>query len=553
VPPGLQLLLPASLLGAGALLTWLLGAARVRAGRRVVAVAAWAALAALAWAWLRQPAPVEFHGPSLAPGLQFGQRLDALDFALSLALLLPACLLLTFQHRGWEGAGAAALAIALSLTAVLADSLVITALALGAASSVMLVQVRSDSELGMSAFWPAQTAGWLALLWAAAALQVVTGTSAYAAVPVGSAPPELFGLVLLGALLCASVLPWRGWTSEFWDRPRLLTGSLAAAVLVPAGFLVLFRAYEVGGGRWPASGLNVAVAVAGAAAVVGAALRAQAASTRRRVHGESIVGISGFAVVGVALGTPLGLIAGVTCVLAAGLLSALLPLLPDDRSATSLAGSVLAAGLPPGLAFAGRLLTVEAGIEAGTAAAFLAVLLALAWLLELAAAARGVRLPAAAPGALRGGSLSGSLAGLGLLLAGGAGFGVVVARLAAPAAAGLVQFLPNSISGTPLAAVSAAGGWSAAALGIPLVALGLLLLPALRAGVVPVQRGAPEAFLPVGWAAAPRRWLDRLGRARLPEQYESLFRPSALESAMARGQPVLWLVLLLVLAVAVNR
>ncbi len=519
----------------------------------VAGASSWAALIALVVLWAPSRAPIEYQGPALGPGLQFGQSLDAVGFALALVLLTPASLLLTFQHRGWAAAGGAALSLAFSLTAVLANSLVITTFALGVALSVMLVQVRTDSELGIRSFWPFQVAGWLTLLWAAGALQALAGTSAYAAVPVAAVRAPLFVLMAGGALLCSGLVPWRGWTSEFWDRPRLGSGSLAIAALLPVSFLVLFRTYEMGGGRWPSPVLNVALAIAGGAAAGGAALRAQAAPVGRSVIGETVPGLGGFALVGIALATPLGLVAAVACLLAAGLAAALLPLLPEDRSASSLIGSLLAAGLPPGIAFAARLLTIQAGIEAGTAQGFLVVGMALAWLFEVAAAVRGARLAPASVGSVSVGSLSGSLTALTLALAGGAGFGLVVSAICLPAASQLVPPPINALGGPPFAVLSASGGWAAAALGVPVLAVALLLTPALRADVLRVPRGTVDAFLSIGWSAAPRRWYQRLTRLRLPQEYESLFNPKALETAMARGQPVLWAVLLLVLAIAVNR
>ncbi len=553
MPPGLQLLLPAALLTAGALVAWFAGAGGVELGRAAAASAAWASLLALVVLWAPRRAPLEFHGPALGGGIPFGQRLDATGFALGLAVLLPACLLLTFQRRDWQPAGAAALALAFSLTAVLADSLAVTALALSAAGSVLLVQVRTDDGRGIRSFWPLQVGGWLALLWAAAVLQATSGTSAYSAVPVVAAQAPVLLLMLSGAVLASSVLPWRGWTSEFWDRPRLTSGSLAIAAIVPVGFLVLLRTYEMGGGSWPSPRLNVLLALAGAAAAVGAGLRAQAASTRRSALGESVPGLAGFALVGIAYGSPIGLTAALACVLAAAVTAGILPLLPDDRSAISLSGAMLAAGLPPGIGFAARLLVIQATIEAGGVRGLLGVLLALAWLLELAAAARGSRLPATRAGTGRAGSPPGALAGLGLLLSGGVAFGLVASWLCVPAATELVRFAPNSVSGTPYAVLSAAGGWSAVALGMPAVIVALLLLPALRWEKPPVQRGVPEPLLGMGWAGLLGHAYGRGQRMRIPAEYQSLFNPRAVEAAMARGQPVLWAVLLLVLTVAVNR
>jgi hypothetical protein len=63
----------------------------------------------------------------------------------------------------------------------------------------------------------------------------------------------------------------------------------------------------------------------------------------------------------------------------------------------------------------------------------------------------------------------------------------------------------------------------------------------------------PPPLLPAPWADRPARLRRRLVALRVPEQYRSLVNPRAIEAAMGRGQPLLWAVLLLALAVAVNR
>jgi hypothetical protein len=52
---------------------------------------------------------------------------------------------------------------------------------------------------------------------------------------------------------------------------------------------------------------------------------------------------------------------------------------------------------------------------------------------------------------------------------------------------------------------------------------------------------------------APKRWLDAVRRAAVPDEYRSIVNFHALEKAAAGGRPVLWLATLIALAYAVNR
>jgi hypothetical protein len=558
VPPGVQLLLPAALPATAALLTWAAGAVGLRFGRVLAAISAWASLAILLVLWVPGRGVQEMHGLALGSGASLGLRLDAVSFAFCLAILVPSALLLTFQRRGWRSSGAAALTLAAALLAVLADSVVLMALFLGTAGTLLLVQLRTDHERGTEAYWPAVIAGWLCLLWAGATLEVVSSTSVYAAVPVAALGTPAFLLLAAAALLTSGLVPWRPWTAEMWDRPRLVTGSFAIAVMFPLGPAILLRAYALGGGRWPSIWLNLGLAVVGLATAVTAAARAQQAPTRRAHRAEVIPGLGGVALMALGLGTPVGVVAAVTAVLAASVLAALLPLLPEDSTLAPAAGLAVAAGVPPALTFVARLLAIQAALEAGDAWAFLGIGLGLSWLVSAAAAARALRLPGRGRGAEASASLPGAtLAGI-TILVGGALAGVLVAGIAVPAVAEVMTFPVGAVSGGPLIVATLSGAWAAVALGAPVA---VLLLGALAAGLTGPERSAeperPSAagrpFFEVPWAGEAGRLVDSLGRLRIPEQYQSLVDPIAVEAAMARGQPVLWAVLLLVLAVAVNR
>jgi hypothetical protein len=546
--------LPALVLGAAALLIWLAGAAGLRIGRPLAAAASWLALATLCGLWLPRHAIAELVGPSLVPGARLILRLDAVSFAFGLCVLIPATLLLSFQRRGWRESGAAALTVAAALLAVLADGILSTSLFWGSAATLLLVQLRADHLRATEVYWPALVGGWLALVWAGVALDVMSGTAVYTAVPVTAMNSPVFLLLVAAAALGSGLVPWRPWTAEFWDRPRLYVGSLAVAVLFPVGFCVLVRAYGADGGRWPNPWLNVVVAVGAAVITLGSALRAQAAATRRQFLAEALPGLGGFALLAFAVGTPTGITAGVATLLAAAVLAALLPLLPETEQ--SRAGPLLlalVAGTPPATTFAARALVVQAGIEAGGGWGFLAVAAALAWLLGFAGAARAGRLPVAGRGAEFGGSAVGAgLAAL-ALLAGGALLGVLVAQVCLPATAEVVSVPPGAVGGSLVAVLTAAGSWAAVALGLPLLLLVLIPVVASRGAPAPAAMEAPAPLLRVPWAGAQARAWNRLRALRVPEQYRSLVNPRAVEAAMGRGQPLLWAVLLLALAVAVNR
>jgi hypothetical protein len=258
------------------------------------------------------------------------------------------------------------------------------------------------------------------------------------------------------------------------------------------------------------------------------------------------------------LGTPVGVVAAVTSVLVAALLGAMLALLPEEHLTVPAVGAALAAGMPPALTFVAMLLTIQAALEAGDAWAFLGVGLGLTWLVSGAAAARALRLPAFGRSAEPSQSLAGaSLAG-GLILVGGALAGVLVAGISIPAVAEVMTFPVGAVTASPLLVATLSGAWPAIALGAPVIVLTLAVVaasrlrPPPRAEIEqPASAGPP--FFEVPWEGFGQRLGDRLAGLKVPDQYRSLLDPAAVEAAMARGQPVLWAVLLLVLAVAVNR
>src|SRR5437870_4091941 len=269
--PPVLVLIPPALLGVAALACWGLGRADARGARAVAAAATWLAAGAVVVLWTfagRQP--VELEASQVAPaGVPFGLRLDAVSMAFCVLVLVPLGLLLTFQRRTPFQCTLAELAALAAVCAIESDRLLLTALAFSVCVTVLVSALRHEDERGLQAFLISQRVAWLLLLWAAVLLEVGGGTSNFAAVPVTALGPPLFLLLAVVAVLASGVLPMGTWLPLIWARPRLEAGSLAVSVLVPLGFLLLVRAYGLGGGRWPGLWLNLLLALLGTATALG--------------------------------------------------------------------------------------------------------------------------------------------------------------------------------------------------------------------------------------------------------------------------------------------
>lgn len=544
--PAAALFAPPSLLVLGAVLTWGLGCARLPS-RWLAAGAAWLALASLVVAWLvvgRQP--YELIPPFPTGPVPLVLRLDPVSFAFGLAVATPISLLLTFQQRSWEEGGAAVLATAFAIVAVEADSLVLTALALGACASLVAMVLCQEYEGSARATWGSILLGAFILLWAAAALEVLSGgTSLYSAVPVNALKVQVFVLILAASALCSGLLPWRTWVSDAWRRPRLEAAGLAVSLLVPLGFLLLLRTYMMGGGSWPSPWLHWLLTALGALVALAAALRAQSVPDRRSQLGEAVPLGGGLALLALSLGTPLGLAAAVTGILA-GSLGAVLGLLLPAGGRVTLLGVPLVVGAPPGLAFGAWLLTVQATLESGAQMALWALAVGAAWFLGYAAAARAATLP----GGTGPGSRPGAIAASALVLLAGAGLGGVEQLVALPVAGEVMKMPVPPITGGFGAVLTASGGFGALELSLPLLVLLLVfafLTRPLPLSPEPGRAVAPPVPLPV---RAPA-WIARL--PGLPATLREALEVSRLEAAMAGAHPLIWGAMALVLILAVTR
>jgi hypothetical protein len=556
--PAASILLPIALLAGGGLLTWALGALGWNPGRLPAAAGTWLALAATAGIWVLARTPLELAGPALGAGVRVGFRLDALAVAFLGILLFPVAVLLSGQRRPWAEAGAACLALAGCCLAIEADSVPLTALALGASAVLVMLPLRagkSDDQPDAFSVW--QAAGWILLLWAGAALLALGGTANYAAVPLASFSVPVFLLLAGSAVLITGLTPWRSWVGAALQRSGGSASWFATAAVPPVGFYLLMRAYGMGDGRYPSLWLNLVLVLLGAAVALAAALRAQAVTDRAALAAELVAVNRGIALFALGLGSPLGLCAAVTVLLGGSLVIAMLALLPEAGGAPALVAGLIATGVPPSLVFGGRLLAVQAGFEAGEVDALIALVVCAAWVLTLAAAARASWLPSRTSSEGAGSGLA-AAATAGLVLVGGVALGAVELAVAIPAAAEVMTFPTAVLRSGAIGVSTTAGGWPALAFGVPLLVIGVALLWLGRAelrlapGQEPAGGRRPRPLLGEPWAL-PARAAAGIRGLRLPEEYRSLFDPRALDAAASAGHPLFWLVVVAGLAYLITR
>jgi hypothetical protein len=520
-------------------------------GRAGAAAGAWAAAGGLFAVWLPVRSSVELSLGPLGYGSSFDMRIDAVAFAFGLMVVLPAAVLLTLQPRTWQEASLSALGVAASLAAVEAGSIVLTAIAGGTAATLALVLLDTEDPRAPRPSWGLLVAGWLALSWAGVLLQVRGGTAVYSAVPVATVTASVFSVLAAAALLASCLFPWRTWPAQLWSRPSLRAAPIVIATLFPLGFYVLVRAYELGDGRYPLPIFNVLVAVIGIVVTFAAGLRAQAAETRREFLGEVIPGLGGFALMAIALGTPLGLVAGLVMLATASAFVACLALLPDRTGLASLVAIAAAVGVPPSLAFGARVVGIEATFEAGDLLGLIGLAGAATWAIWMVAGARAIGLAGG-----RGRPAAETFPRVALVIAAATlvagpalaviqfGYGNPVALEVMPAAAGIV-------SGGLTSVVTVSSDLPVVTLFVPLLAL--LLIVYAASGIPAIKTQARPALFNLPAARILQSVREATRAATVPEQYRSLLSLRELETAASAGKPLLWLTALVALAFAVTR
>ncbi|HEY8863445.1 MAG TPA: hypothetical protein VIO37_04665 [Candidatus Dormibacteraeota bacterium] len=548
--PSIALLAPVllPLVAAGVITAF--GLSEFNLGPIVVGAGAWAAVLALLVIWLPLRATQELNLGPLGYGSNFQLRIDAVAFGFGLMVLLPAALVLTLQPRTWQAATLGLLGVAAAMASIEAGDVVLTALFGGTAATLAVVQLDTEDIRAPRPRWSMLLAAWLALSWAGAILQIRGGTAAYAAMPVSALTVPVFSLIALAGLMASGLVPWRSWPAQVWSRPSLRAAGLVVATLYPLGLYLLVRAYDMGGGRYPHAALNAILASLGVVVALGAAVRAQAAATRRDFLGEVIPGIGGFALMSVALGTPLGLVAGLITLAAAAAMTACLSLLPDRTGPASLVAVAAAVGLPPGVVFGARILGIESTFEAGDFYGLIGVAAAVTWVLWMVAGARAIGLPGG-----RGRPINESFPRVAMTIA--------ALTVAAGPALAVLQYvftraqadvMPNAqgaLSGGFTSVVTVSTVLPAVALFVPLLIIGVLAFGAANMAVIRTQPRPPLFTIPGAGAIARVR--SELASASVPEQYRSIVNLPALEAAAAAGRPLLWIASLAALGFAISR
>lgn len=549
--PPVLLLLPVAILAGGALLAavW---SGLPRLARVIAALAVWGGLLAILALWVPSRVPLDVDLGDLGAGLRMAVRLDAVSFAFSLLILLPSALLLTFGPVAMPAR--ALLTVAPAVLAVEAAGLVLATLAIAlTVGAVGLLVQGTEGGLKPTSRLRGELAV-LSLVWAATALYAIAGTDQYAFIPVTTLRGPVFALVLVGALVLSGLVPWRPWSVRFLERFGAVPAALAAAAVFPIGFDLLLRMYQAGGGHFPNRWFNLGLGAFGALVALAAALRGQAAASRREYLAEAVPLSGGFALLALALGTPLG-VAACIAILAAGALLVPLPALMGADGSRGLAALLLAlgTGLPPTLVFATRLLGVEAAVTANEVFAYAGIAACMAWLLGIAGAARAIRLPGGGSGK---GSRAGVLITVSLLTVGGVLLGALQAGVANPAAGTVMAGGGSALGAGVLATDTAAGNWPGVALGL-LVLIGLGVAALAGRGSLQLALGS-EAKTPVAPIVVPawRKVPDLVGTIVDSFEIPAEFRVTGwrnIDNAMARASVWFWVATFAVLAVALLR
>jgi hypothetical protein len=548
--PSIALLAPVllPLIAAGVVTAF--GLSGFNLGTISVGAGAWAAVLALLIIWLPLRATQELNLGPLGYGSNFQLRMDAVAFGFGMMVMLPAALVLTLQPRTWQESTVGLLGAAAAMMAIEAGSVVLTAVAGGTAATLAVVQLDTEDIRAPRPRWGMLLAAWLALSWAGAILQIRGGTASYAALPVSALTVPVFSLIAFAALTASGLVPWRSWPAQVWSRPSLRAAGLVVATLYPLGFYLFVRAYDMGGGRYPHAALNAILASLGVVVALGAAARAQAATTRREFLGEVIPGIGGFALMSVALGTPLGLVAGLITVAVAAAMTACVSLLPDRTGPASLVAVAAAVGLPPGVVFGARILGIESTFEAGDFYGLIGIAGAITWVLWMVAGARAIGLPGGRGRPLNESFPRVAMAIAALTLAAGPAL-AVLQYVFARAQADVMPIVPVALSGGLTSVVTVSTVLPVVALFVPLLIIAVLAYGLANAAVIRTQSRPPIFTLPGAGAVARIR--SAVVAASVPEQYRSIVNLPALEAAAAAGRPLLWLASLAALGFAITR
>jgi formate hydrogenlyase subunit 3/multisubunit Na+/H+ antiporter MnhD subunit len=549
--PSALLLAPIALPLAAAALIALFGRAGLDAGRAGAAIGVWASAAALAGLWVPVRSTQELVLGQLGFGSAFDLRMDAAVFAFGLMVTVPAAILLSLQRRPWPEAALSVLCIASAVAALEAGGVVLTAIAGGTAATLAIVLLQTEDSRAARPSWAVLLAAWLALAWLGVIFQERGGTAVYSAVPVSAVTPAVFLLIVIAALITSGLLPWRAWPARLWLRPSLHASGVTVAALFPLGFYLLVRGYDLGDGRYPHTAFNIGLGFMGVVVAFVAAARAQAAPTRREFLGQVVPGLGGFALMAMADGTPLGLVAGLLMLASAAALTACLALLPDRQGVASLVAIAAAAGLPPGFVFGARALGIESGLEAGAVAGLVALAGMATWAFWMVGSARAIGLPPGGPKQGHGSHAAVAMAIALLTILAGPALAAIQVGFANPVALEVMPATAGSLGARLSAVVTTSSELPVLYLFLPLLLIAVLAYVLIGTAEIRSQLRPALLTLPV-----PAWWMrarEMALAARVPEQYRSLVNLPQIEALALDGRPWLWLGALAALAFAVTR
>jgi hypothetical protein len=527
------------------------GLAGIDLGRPAAAAGAWSSAAALLAVWLPIRSSLELVLGQLGYGSALDLRLDGVSFAFGLMIVMPVAVLLTLQPRPWAGTAIALVGLAASVAAVEAGGVVLTAIAGGTAATVAVVLLDTEDPDARRPSWGFLLSAWLTLAVVGVVLQVGGGTAVYSAVPVSAVTAPVFSLLAAAAILASCLLPWRSWPAQLWTRPSLRAAGITVATLFPLGFYLLVRAYELGDGRYPSPAFNVLLSVIGLAVALSAATRAQAVATRREFLAEVVPGFGGFALTAIALGTPLGLAAGIVLLSVASALVACLALLPDRAGIESVVAIAAAVGLPPSVTFGARVLGIGATFEAGDFLGLIGLAGAITWAVWVVAGARAIGLPGGRghPAAETFPIVAMSIALL--TLVGGPALALLQAGFANPVAAEVMRSAASTLGGGLTAIATTSSLLPVVTLFTPLLVMAVAVYFATNTQAIRTQ--ARPALFPIPSPPIAERIRVALKSATVPDEYRTVFSLRELELAAARGNAIVWVGALVALGFAVTR
>jgi hypothetical protein len=196
-------------------------------------------------------------------------------------------------------------------------------------------------------------------------------------------------------------------------------------------------------------------------------------------------------------------------------------------------------------------LAIEAAFEAGDFLGFIGLAAAAAWAVWVVAGARAIGLPGGrGHPAAETYPLASMVIALLMLIAGPA-LALLQSGYANPVAVEVMRSQSTALGGGLTSVVTTSSLLPAVTLFTPLLVIAIAVYFATNTKAIRTQ--ARPALFAVPRVELVQRLRETLRSATVPEEYRSIFNLRELESAAARGNPIVWLVALVALGFAVTR